>query len=179
MGGRGFIFHPVTDRLTFFSSIPIIDVDLFTPAMEFQLTNPASLFFPGSLLEQNKAVSSTFDLLFQRKLILCGRGDCQSSEPRSLLADFHHNWWRSESLKAIRAPTCFVQSMTQKEKKSSFITFMEQKHERMSSTLFQTSANQYSNCTFHGKAVGNQKYSQRNLHYALHLHLCFYVCEQI
>lgn len=39
---------------------------------------------------------------------------------------------------------------------------MEQKHERMSSTLFQTSANQYKNSTFHRKAVGNQKYAQRN-----------------
>lgn len=39
---------------------------------------------------------------------------------------------------------------------------MEQKHERMSSVLFQTSANQYKNSIFHRKAVGNQKYAQRN-----------------
>lgn len=117
-GRWGFIFHPVTDRLLFIFIIPIIEVDLFTPAMEFQLTNPDSPSFPSSLLEQNKAVSSTFGLLFQRKLILHGHGDCQSSELKSLLANFHHNWWKSKSLKAIRAPMCFLQSMTQKERKA-------------------------------------------------------------
>jgi len=118
MGGEGFIFHPVTDRLTFISVIPVIDVDLFTLAIECQLTNPAAPSFPGSLLQQNKAISSTFGLSFGRKLILHGHGDCQSSEPRSLLANFHPNWWRSKSLKAIRAPRCFVQSMTQKDRKA-------------------------------------------------------------
>lgn len=49
-----------------------------------------------------------------------------------------------------------------KGKKASFITSMEQKHERMSSALFQTSANQYKTSTFHRKAVGNQKDAQRN-----------------
>lgn len=107
----------MTDRLTFICIIPIIDVDLFTPSMEFQLTNPASPSFPGNVFKKNKAVSSTFGLLFQRKLILHGRGDSQSSEPKSLLANFHHSWWRSLSLKATRTPMCFVQSMTQKERK--------------------------------------------------------------
>lgn len=116
--------------------------------MEFQLTNPASPFFPSSVLEQNKAVSSTFGLLFQRKLILHGRGGCQPSEPRSLLANFHHNWLRSKSLKAIRAPHMCCAKYNPKGRKSSFITFMELKHEGMSSTLFQTSANQYSNSHF-------------------------------
>lgn len=85
----------MTDRLTFICIIPVMDVDLFTPSVEFQLTNPASPSFPGSVFEKNKAISSTFGLLFQRKLILHARGDSQSSEPRSLLANFHHNWWRN------------------------------------------------------------------------------------
>lgn len=95
MGDEGFIFHPVTDRLTFICNIPVMDVDLFAPSVEFQLTNPASPSFPGSVFEKNKAISSTFGLLFQRKLILHARGDSQSSEPRSLLANFHDNWWRN------------------------------------------------------------------------------------
>lgn len=76
MEGGGFIFHCVTDRFTFISINPIIEVDLFSPAMQFQLTNPASPSFLQSVtVKQGHSIN--FWLVFQRKWILCNHGDCQ------------------------------------------------------------------------------------------------------
>lgn len=74
--GGGFIFHSVTDRFTFISINPIIEVDLFSPAMQFQLTNPASPSFLKSVtVRQGHFIN--FWLVLQRKRILCDHGDGQ------------------------------------------------------------------------------------------------------